>query len=107
MDVETKLNIEHWQLKLEDEIKYITSIENNYTYILTQKNFLVYSKIKDKETLLKYPIPENPDIDPNNNNKNNDFINNRIWPDKFGTHIIFKLDSVCYYYNSNFQEKKK
>ena len=42
MDVETKLNIEHWQLKLEDEIKYITSIENNYTYILTQKNFLVY-----------------------------------------------------------------
>ena len=107
MDVETKLNIEHWQLKLEDEIKYITSIENNYTYILTQKNFLVYSKIKDKETLLTYPIPENPDIDPNNNNKNNDFINNRIWPDKFGTHIIFKLDSVCYYYNSNFQEKKK
>ena len=107
MDVETKLNIEHWQLKLEDEIKYITSIENNYTYILTQNNFIVYSKTKDKETLLTYPIPETPDKDPNNKKKNDDFINNRIWPDKFGTHIILKLDSVCYYYNANFQEKKK
>ena len=107
MDVETKLNIEHWQLKLEDEIKYITSIENNYTFILTQNDLIIYSKTKDKETLLTYPIPENPDIDPNSKKKNDDFINNRIWPDKFGTHIIFKLDSVCYYYNANCQEKKK
>ena len=107
MDVETKLNIENWQLKIEEEIKYITSIENNYTYILTQNNFLVHSKTKEKESLLTYPIPENPDSDQNSKNKNDDFINNRIWPDKFGIHIIFKLDSICYYYNTNFQEKKK
>ena len=62
MDEETKLNIENMSLKLDDEIKYITSIENKYMYILTETNFYIYSKTKDKESLLSYQIPENPDI---------------------------------------------
>ena len=106
MDEETKLNIENMSLKLDDEIKYITSIENKYMYILTETNFYIYSKTKDKESLLSYQIPENPDIN-QDSQINDEFINNRIWPDKFGMHIIFKLDGVCYYFNASFPEKKK
>ena len=106
MDEETKLNIENMSLKLDDEIKYITSIENKYMYILTETNFYIYSKTKDKESLLSCQIPENPDIN-QDSQINDEFINNRIWPDKFGMHIIFKLDGVCYYFNASFPEKKK
>ena len=105
MDEEAKLNIQNWDLKLDDRIKYITSIEKNFTYILTQNFFSIYDKSKD--SLTKYPIPES-----NNNlfsdlNKNQDFIGSRIWPDYFGIHIIFKLDGIVYYYNNCFQDNKK
>ena len=42
MESELKLNTEKWDLKLDDEIKYITSIEKNFTYILTQKKLYIY-----------------------------------------------------------------
>ena len=104
MESELKLNTEKWDLKLDDEIKYITSIEKNFTYILTQNFFCIYDKSKDN--LIKHPIPENNN--PILNSKiNDDFINNRIWPDKLGIHIIFKLDGICYYYNNIFKDKKK
>ena len=104
MESELKLNTEKWDLKLDDEIKYITSIEKNFTYILTQNFFCIYDKSKDN--LIKHPIPENNN--PILNSKiNDDFINNRIWPDKSGIHIIFKLDGICYYYNNIFKDKKK
>ena len=104
MESELKLNTEKWDLKLDDEIKYITSIEKNFTYILTQNFFCIYDKSKDN--LIKHPIPENNN--PILNSKiNEDFINNRIWPDKSGIHIIFKLDGICYYYNNIFKDKKK
>ena len=104
MDSETKLNIQNWDLKLEDSIKYITSIEKNYTYILTQNNFVIYDK--SKEAIIKYQIPENnnPILE---SKRNDNFIGSRIWPDNLGIHVIFKLDGISYYYNNIFPEKKK
>ena len=104
MEEETKLNIENWSLDLKDKIKYITSLENGFTYILTQNYFFIYNRVKEKENLVKYQIPENT------NQKieiNDEFIGNKIWPDAFGIHIIFKIDGISYYYNQNFPEKKK
>ena len=36
MDNENKLNIEKWSLNLNDKIKYMLSLESNFTYILTK-----------------------------------------------------------------------
>ena len=104
MESEIKLNTEKWDLKLDDEIKYITSLEKNFTYILTESFFCIYDK--SKENLTKYPIPESIflNLEPR---KNENYVNDKIWPDKLGNHIIFKLDGICYYYNSIFKEKKK
>ena len=54
MESELKLNTEKWDLKLDDEIKYITSIEKNFTYILTQNFFLIF--FKSKNSITKYII---------------------------------------------------
>ena len=39
MDNENKLNIEKWSLNLNDKIKYMLSLESNFTFILT-KNYI-------------------------------------------------------------------
>ena len=48
MDSDIKLNLEKWELTLDDEIKYIASLESNYTYILTPTFFYIYDKSKDE-----------------------------------------------------------
>ena len=55
MDNENKLNIEKWPLKLDDKIKYMLSLEKNFTFILTKKYFYIYEQNKD--LLTKYSIP--------------------------------------------------
>ena len=35
MDNETTLKVEKWPIKLDDKIKYMLSLDNNYTLILT------------------------------------------------------------------------
>ena len=42
-----ELKIEDWNIKLDSPIKYITSIEKNFTYILTENYFVIYDKSKD------------------------------------------------------------
>ena len=99
-----ELKIEDWNIKLDSPIKYITSIEKNFTYILTENYFVIYDKSKD--SLIKYQIPEN--IDNNIDTKKiGNFNENKIWLDKLGIHIIFKLYGITYYYNNIFPEKKK
>ena len=97
MDSDIKLNLEKWELTLDDEIKYIASLESNYTYILTPTFFYIYDKSKDE--LIKHQIPVNKDENLDSI-KNDTSMENRIWPDKFGIHIIFKLEGICYYYNN-------
>ena len=103
MENETILKIEEWPLNIEEKINYMISLETNLTFILTTKNFCVYDKSKD--SLTKYPIPppsnksiKLPSTEPDSNN---------IWSDKFGNHVIFKLDKVPYYFNNILSEKKK
>ena len=107
MDSEIKLNLEKWDLKLDGEIKYLISLESDYTYILTQRSFYIYDK--PNNNLIKNQIPD--DNNGNNSNlasvKNETSTGNRIWPDKYGIHIIFKLDGICYYYNNILKENKK
>ena len=104
MDSDIKLNLEKWELTLDDEIKYIVSLESNYTYILTPTFFYIYDKSKDE--LIKHQIPNNKDENLDSI-KNDTSMENRIWPDKFGIHIIFKLEGICYYYNNILKENKK
>ena len=104
MDSDIKLNLEKWELTLDDEIKYIASLESNYTYILTPTFFYIYDKSKDE--LIKHQIPNNKDENLDSI-KNDTSMENRIWPDKFGIHIIFKLEGICYYYNNILKENKK
>ena len=100
MDQESKLNIENLSLKINDKIKYITSISKNYTCILTQYYFYIYDK--SKNNLIQHIIPDNPTTI-----KNQLVEKNKIWTDKFGIHIIFQLEGYTYYFNNILPEKKK
>ena len=103
-DDEIKLNIEKWPLKLDGEIKDVITLENNYTFILTIKYFYVYDANKDLLTQNTIPfIEEQKEIKEKEKEKKKDkteFDNTRIWSDKNGSHIIFKLDGFTYYYNN-------
>ena len=105
MDNETQLKIEKWKLNIDDKIKYVLSLENTYTFILTKKFFYIHENKKD--TLTPYLIPLEDDNDMNElNSKKVD--NSRIWSDKNGTHIIFKLlGQNFFYFNNNLPENNK
>ena len=99
MDNETKLKVEQWQIKLDDKIKYMLSLDKNYTYILTKKSFYIYEKNKD--LLTKHLIPQNEEKDILGPDES------QIWSDRIGNHIIFKLDGITYYYNDILPNDKK
>lgn len=101
MDSEDKLNIEKWTLKLDDKIKNMISLEKNFTFILTNKSFYIYEKTKD--SLNQIGIPSS---DKNINTLGVKYDTSRIWCDKNGIHVIFKLDRIAYYYNNFLQDKK-
>ena len=104
MDNETKLKIEKWKLKLDDKIKYVLSLENTFTYILTKKFFYIHENKND--SLIQNIIPLEDDNDMNEYNSKK-IDTSRIWSDKNGIHIIFKLDQNIFYYNNNLPENKK
>ena len=101
MDNENKLNIEKWSLNLNDKIKYMLSLESNFTYILTKNYFCVYEQSKD--ALNKFTIPKTvrEDIRPTR------FDQSIIWSDANGNRVIFKLDKIAYYYNNCLPENQK
>ena len=101
MDNENKLNIEKWPLKLDDKIKYMLSLEKNFTFILTKKYFYIYEQNKD--LLTKYSIPPSilGDIKISKSDES------LIWSDTNGNHVIFKIDKISYYYNNILPENNK
>ena len=101
MDNENKLNIEKWSLNLDDKIKYMLSLESNFTYILTKNYFCVYEKSKD--ALNKFTIPKTVREDI----RATRFGQSIIWSDANGNHVIFKLDKITYYYNNSLPENQK
>ena len=101
MDNENKLNIEKWSLNLDDKIKYMLSLESNFTYILTKNYFCVYEKSKD--ALNKFTIPKTVREDI----RATRFGQSIIWSDANGNHVIFKLDKITYYYNKSLPENQK
>ena len=88
------MNIEKWTLKLDDKIKYMISLEKNYTFILTIKSFYIYEKSKDSLNQIGIP-PSDKKI----NSLSVKYDTSRIWSDKSGIHVIFKLGKNAYYYN--------
>ena len=106
MDDEIKLNVEKWSLKLDDKIRYVLSLENNKTFILTEQSFFILKNNKDNKDLLNQhtiPITEKKVI----NNTKSKVDTSQIWSDKNGIHVIFKLNQNIYYYNNNFPDKDK
>ena len=105
MDNETKLNIEKWNLKLDATIKCMISIESNITFILTNKSLYVYEKKNKEETLTQNLIPLNEKSE--TYNPNSEIERSKIWSDKKGIHVIFKLNGTPYYYNNILPDNKK
>jgi len=101
MDNENKLNIEKWSLNLNDKIKYMLSLDSNFTFILTKNYFCVYEQ--STVTLSKFTIPHavREDI------LVTKFDQSLIWSDANGNHVIFKLDKITYYYNNSLPENQK
>ena len=116
MDDDFALDMEKWQLKFDSQIKYVLSLEQNLTFILTQKSFYVYRANND--SLVQYIIPFSKEREElkeeiekktkKDKEKDKDKIDNsQIWADKNGNHIIFRLDDFVYYYNNILPEKEK
>ena len=106
MDDEIALNIEKWDLKLGKKIRCMVSLEKNYTFILTKTLFFIHDSSKDSLTSVDIPSSTNKKIDFQTINESK-YDTSRIWPDKNGIHIIFKIDKATYYYNSSLPDKKK
>ena len=116
MDDEIHLDIEKWQLKLDSQIKYVLSLEQNFTFILTQKSFYVHQANNDVLTQYKIPFSEEREElkeseekeAKKDKKKDKDKVDNsRIWSDKSGNHVIFKLDNFIYYYNNSLPPNDK
>ena len=112
MDDDIALDIEKWQLKFDSQIKYVLSLEQNLTFILTQKSFYVYRANNDSLVQCIIPFLEEREKlkteTEKKTKKDKDKIDySQIWSDKNGNHVIFRLDNFVYYYNNILPEKIK
>ena len=81
----------------------MTHSENGFIFIITDLNYFYLIKEKNEISIKEYQI----NVDELNNNKNQiKEKETKIWCDKYGTHVILKLNNIPYYFNSQKKHSK-